>query len=541
MEKIFKKSLALVLSAALCLTALVGCLTVSAEGASATVTVGSVEVNSDATTATVPVTITATGDGIAAAMFELKVDTTKINLSGLWEDIATNIKTESDSIGINVSVSNDGDNVTTVASEDVYRFIVEGVDPTSGENVSIKQFTNASFDLTFNIASGVTGENAIEFVNDTHAQACNAGTFNIETGKYDGSDEALVPLTGTNGKVTVKAASTEPVWNDSLKDKIYSLRMFISNTFGFEFTVYLNNVDYDDFELVVSKKEFNAQYAYTGNNIVTTFKKSDCRSDSYPNMHLYYFNYSGIAMYEMSLDITYSLYIIKDGVKVSYYTYDPATLSQKANTYYTENASNATKKAFAVDLLNLGTAAQVYFANKNGTDANTPLKDFALPNAAITGETGTDYGTLTEIEGTRDPAITTQLQLLTSPSFWYTINLSTAGYKTPADLTFTASYYSKATSETISRVVNGSDLTEDEGRYGSYGLYYFGFPNVALYDSDKVVTLTIAATDGTTWTHEYSVESFLSTVVNTATGQQGDLYKAVASFTASCHNFWPDY
>ena len=34
MEKIFKKSLALVLSAALCLTALIGCLTVSAEGTS---------------------------------------------------------------------------------------------------------------------------------------------------------------------------------------------------------------------------------------------------------------------------------------------------------------------------------------------------------------------------------------------------------------------------------------------------------------------------------------------------------------------------
>lgn len=541
MEKIFKKSLALVLSAALCLTALVGCLTVSAAETdnSATVTVGSVTVNSDATTATVPVAIKASGDGIAAAMFELKVDTTKIYLSGSWADVATNIKTGSNSIGINVSASHDGDNVTTVAPEGAYRFIVEGFDPNSNKDVSIKQFTDVSFDLTFNIASGATGENAIEFVNDAHAQACNAGTFNAD-GTYTGNEKPFT-LTGTNGAVTIKAASTEPVWNDSLKDKIYSLRMFISNTFGFEFTVYLNNVDYDDFELVVSKKEFNAQYAYTGNNIVTTFKKSDCRSDSYPNMHLYYFNYSGIAMYEMSLDITYSLYIIKDGVKVSYYTYDPATLSQKANTYYTENASNATKKAFAVDLLNLGTAAQVYFANKNGTDANTPLKDFALPNAAITGETGTDYGTLTEIEGTRDPAITTQLQLLTSPSFWYTINLSTAGYKTPADLTFTASYYSKATSETISRVVNGSDLTEDEGRYGSYGLYYFGFPNVALYDSDKVVTLTIAATDGTTWTHEYSVESFLSTVVNTATGQQGDLYKAVASFTASCHNFWPDY
>ena len=106
MENIFKKSLALVLSAALCLTALVGCLTVSAAETdnSATVTVGSVEVNSDATTAKVPVAIKASGDGIAAAMFELKVDTTKINLSGLWEDIATNIKTESDSIGINQCV-----------------------------------------------------------------------------------------------------------------------------------------------------------------------------------------------------------------------------------------------------------------------------------------------------------------------------------------------------------------------------------------------------------------------------------------------------
>ena len=265
MEKIFKKSLALVLSAALCLTALVGCLTVSAEGASATVTVGSVEVNSDATTATVPVTITATGDGIAAAMFELKVDTTKINLSGLWEDIATNIKTESDSIGINVSVSNDGDNVTTVASEDVYRFIVEGVDPTSGENVSIKQFTNASFDLTFNIASGATGENAIEFVNDTHAQACNAGTFNIETGKYIG-DEKPFTLTGTNGAVTIKAASTEPVigvadvnWNAS---SLAAYHKFNINSFAYDKDYLIRSAYYTS---ISAGKDISYKFIVKGN------------------------------------------------------------------------------------------------------------------------------------------------------------------------------------------------------------------------------------------------------------------------------------
>lgn len=359
MEKIFKKSLALVLSAALCLTALIGCLTVSAEGASATVTVGTVEVNSDATKATVPVTITATGDGIAAAMFELKVDTTKINLSGLWEDIATNIKTESDSIGINVSVSNDGDNVTTVASEDVYRFIVEGVDPTSGENVSIKQFTNASFDLTFNIASGVTGENAIEFVNDMHAQACNAGKFNIETGKFDGSDEALVPLTGTNGKVTVK---DDTVYEDP-NLKIRSAGITIANGFALNFKVRKTmetSLGYTDTYLVFQKPRYDTEGNLTGT--VTTTVTADLRTEDSTNRENYVYTLSGIQPQELGTEVTATIYGTKDGhvytgVTVTYSVLKFATNQIKSTK--TDEKTNNLKIACA-DMINFAGAIQRY-------------------------------------------------------------------------------------------------------------------------------------------------------------------------------------
>ena len=355
MENIFKKSLSLVLSAALCLTALVGCLTVSAEGASATVTVGSVEVNSDATTAKVPVTITASGDGIAAAMFELKVDTTKINLSGLWENIATNIKTESDSIGINVSVSNDGDNVTTVASEDVYRFIVEGVDPTSGENVSIKQFTNASFDLTFNIASGATGENAIEFVKDAHAQACNAGKFNIETGKFDGSDEALVPLTGTNGKVTVK---DDTVYEDP-NLKIRSAGITIANGFALNFKVRKTmetSLGYTDIYLLFQKPRYDTEGNLIGT--VTTTVTADLRTEDSDNVENYIYTLSGIQPQELGTEVTATIYGNKDG-----HVYTGATVKYSVLRFATtqlKNSTDANLKTACADMINFAGAIQRY-------------------------------------------------------------------------------------------------------------------------------------------------------------------------------------
>lgn len=62
MRKLFKKSLACVLAVALCLTAMVGVLTVSADTLDGTIEIADVTIEAGSTTATIPVTFTVTGD-----------------------------------------------------------------------------------------------------------------------------------------------------------------------------------------------------------------------------------------------------------------------------------------------------------------------------------------------------------------------------------------------------------------------------------------------------------------------------------------------
>lgn len=505
MEKIFKKSLALVLSAALCLTALVGCLTVSAEGASATVTVGSVEVNSDATTAKVPVTITATGDGIAAAMFELKVDTTKINLSGLWEDIATNIKTESDSIGINVSVSNDGDNVTTVASEDVYRFIVEGVDPTSGENVSIKQFTNASFDLTFNIASGATGENAIEFVKDAHAQACNAGKFNIETGKFDGSDEALVPLTGTNGKVTVKAASTEPVVDEN-----------ISCTFGagLSTTPYLSFVftnseltAYDSFELKVTRNTNDNDFNFTSISDTVEGKNPVTGTDNIikTTKNTYYYYY-GIELYSLNVPVDAVLYCKNAaGEVVAKSKVMTSTLKEALIGNYNKTKSDKVKTAIADTIVAAAEVQKfVTLSAQNSDYAKLPLPTEGFDTSLATAELGVlaDYNT----PNNGDVVIAPGAAVAASP--YLSFNMANVNADELADYNIVISYNDPIYKKEISTTINLADPSVLKG--GSK--YYAYFHDMSIYATNVEVTAKLYKGNSSDpiSTYGYSFDTFIN-------------------------------
>lgn len=416
MEKIFKKSLALVLSAALCLTALVGCLTVSAAETdnSATVRVGSVTVNSDATKATVPVTITATGDGIAAAMFELKVDTNKIYLSGSWADVATNIKTGSNTVGLNVSASHDGDNVTTVASEDVYRFIVEGVNPTSGENVSIKQFTNASFDLIFNIASGVTGENVIEFVNDKHAQACNAGTFNAD-GTYTGNEKPFT-LTGTDGAVTV-GSTHEHSWDagtvtlrptttetgvrtfkctgcdvtktetipvatvvttaDDPQTNKVGHNLAVQNSIEISFNIrnaYIK--DAVDYYAVFTKEYYDIHGNVTGTDKIT----KESTAFTYYNENQKSVRYDKLAAKELGTKLTAEIYAeLSDGsfkCIVDEYRITKYIDSVIAAYATSSKAKEQAMMRLAIDLVNYGAAAQVNFNYNTDNLANAAYSDY---------------------------------------------------------------------------------------------------------------------------------------------------------------------
>lgn len=585
MRNLFKKSLAIVVALALCLTALVGAVTVNAETKTGTIT-------SDVTVgnATVDVVFTITTDGLNEAVFSYEYDQA-LGVPTTIESVNKDLEVVTAETGNLFELRDTSDNGLTDVRVGLVKFTFnKPADGTYNVTLSVHSAgASGTEEILIDMkpcTATVEIKAACEHTNKTTSEevtkaatcteigyktvtvTCNdcseviSVTENVEIPalghKYNYVDNGDGTHTGTCANdaehivnephnfvegtcVCGAVEQTGPVLDESLKSVLYKRQMLIRNKFGFYFTLVFGSVEYDDFEFTVSKREISPlTYSYSGDNPSVTFSKSKCDANSYPQYGMYYLSYAGISIYEMSVDVTYTLTIYKDGVATKYYTFDSETLSEVADLYYTENFNDSVKRSMAVDILNLGTAAQLHFASE-GPENNT-LSTFSAPNMNVDQQYKTSYGSISEIEGTRDSEITTQMLFKSAPSLYYTINLAKAGCTDPSALTFTATYYSKGLSKTETRTVNGSELSTEvggEGQYGKYGLYYFAFDQVALFDTNKMVTLTI--TDGTnTWTHEYSVESQLSKNID-ATGTVGDLYRAVASFAASARNFWPDY
>lgn len=205
MKKIFKKSLALMVSAALCLTAFVGCLTVNAETPSntATLTVGSKEITKGTTTVTVPVTLQANDSTeIAAARFSLVIDS-KFTVSDYAEEGS----------GFIVSSSFDSSGNPAPKSGSTYIFLIEATNDGSGKDVYT--FTTAKFNLILTVpADAAAGTYAFagyegEDPKVAILEACDLGTATTVGEKIEYSSEHEVVIAPpTFGSVTIKAAHT---------------------------------------------------------------------------------------------------------------------------------------------------------------------------------------------------------------------------------------------------------------------------------------------------------------------------------------------
>lgn len=198
MEKIFKKSLAIMVSAAICLTALIGCLTVSAERGEGTITVGTVE-GKAGDSVTVPVELKYTssqenGLGIAAALFDVKFDTNVLTITKIEREDPTN-----DAIAYMVEWrTTDGDKSSIDVRDGAVRILAVGKDKTA-------VVPSMSLNLTFTINSGApAGASNITIEN---LQACDYGTADIN-GIYDASNEDMISMSATNGSVTVAEDQT---------------------------------------------------------------------------------------------------------------------------------------------------------------------------------------------------------------------------------------------------------------------------------------------------------------------------------------------
>lgn len=449
----------------------------------------------------------------------------------------------------------------------------------SGVDSNAPVVTTIVFTATFDTSAAVAGTSVVSAeidatnydentfaltVNDgeivvAEPHVCSAGEVtDNEDGTHDiacagcdklfADNEACNYVDGACSVCGAKEPVVGPVVDETLKDSLLSNTILIGNTFGFKYELRLtddnfNKFDYDDMKFVVSKplRDATTQH-FTGEKEEIVFDSTNCDAvNSLPEYGLYYFDYRNISLSEMSIPITCTVTLYKKGVATSYYTYNATTLAEQARAFYDKYVGkDDIRTTLAVDLLNLGTAGQIYFADK-GTDGN-PFETYDLPNADIDQSYASEVPELSVVDGVRDSQfLSTTLELKGAPTLRYELLEST--FTNPETTTFTATFTSgnveNGENGVVEYTVKGSELPTDDKEFGSMGYYFFSFDQVPLYDTNKVVTLTV--TDGTkTVTHQYSILSHISTVVNSTT-LAGDVFRAVASFSVGAHGYWPNY
>ncbi len=538
MEKIFKKSLALVLSAALCLTALVGCLTVSAEGASATVTVGSVEVNSDATKATVPVTVkTDDANGIAAAMFELKVDSSKLTFNSVWEESIT----WDDTTNINVQTvlgeldaEGTTQRVVPVSGEtDTYRFLVEAIK--DGSPDTLGYIKSATFNITFDIVAGTTGTIDIEYVNDAHSQACNGGTFDVNTATYLGT-EALIGLTGTNGAVTVKAASTDAILDDTIT---ISTAINISETINTRIVVSKEIAKYADYELIVSRKKAYLIDASSGYGLteVQNFVYGKDKAYTTTSDGRGVFLYNELGMYELGIDMSIMVKCYdENGNYVAYSNSATTNVGKLAYGLYSATNASAKNKNIAIDIAKLGDKAQAYMVNGKDCELATivsPITYFPedATEGAVFNVDNLDKTNIPEsnVEGA---TVTPNVNLSSNPA----IRFLAAGVGTydVNDLRLVIDYTNAKNGSDCGVEIAGTDLLTAGS--GTNTRYYTLFNKIALYDSNVPVKATIYSGTTKLASLEYSIEAYVN--ANWSNARMGEVLKAVANLGTSARAYF---
>ena len=373
MEKIFKKSLALVLSAALCLTALVGCLTVSA---------------ADETTPTYAISTDAKG----------KVGDTV-------EVIAeyTNISTV---CGHYVTV--------TFPANFTVKEVYQAKESADGETYKLltayKEGSEENWQYKMDVVEGKTAIKSCDIINFFASEGSehNVTTGSLKfkfvvtigevvVGEYPvtiaveaaSQDEMWITPVITNGKITVESAEHVHTWGDWTYDSDnFNYKRVCSGCSEFETKEPVDSEETVDINF--SGKALAAEDA-----IAISYYIPATGMDAYDGFYLevaregketvklngkyssgyggeYNFMYRGIAAKEIGDTTIATIYVVKDGARIKgqVLNYNPVSyaLSQIRKT-----KPNAKLQKVMVDLLNYGAEAQKYFKYNTTKLANADL------------------------------------------------------------------------------------------------------------------------------------------------------------------------
>lgn len=475
-----KKILSIVLAVALCLTAMVGCFTVSAAGA-ATATVGTVSV--DAGTAEAVVNITIAGDAIAATYIDVAL-ADELVLAGV----------ASATEGLNAmhnSVNAEGVEDFSVANAaHAIRILLDSAE-------GIVDYTELKVALTFNTADMVAGEYAVTVTGSDAAD----------------SSETAVVVSPVAGAVVVNEVSTEPVLDESVVPTF---------SCGLGDTVYISCViskslisDYAGFDVVVTRNTTSGS-DYNFAEIVTTIP-ADKIIETNTSYYCYYY---GVELYSLMIPCKFVINL-KDaeGNVVAYSNTYTTTLKDALAVNYAKT-SNLKLKATITDLINAGTVVQQYFTKGKTCD----YANLALPNADWDQTYATaELGELASYNTANNGDIILAPGGGVSAAPYVSFNMSGIVADELDQYTIKFSYYNANYKKTMSTTI---PLT-DSSVLASGGKYYAYYRELAIYATNAEITAELykAGSDAPISTYSYCFDTFITSRLNNA--KLGDVVKAL--------------
>lgn len=320
MKKIWQKSLASMVSAALCLTAFVGCLTVNAAEYAGTISSAGTTVSETATEAKVTLTLSSPDAAMNIAAIAATTDFGTL----------TAVEVE----GTNCKI----DDIKDLAKG---RFYVDAIDNNKG-------FNTAAVTLTFTKAEKVgVGNHPVTI---TYFAKKSAATFN----------EDIVNLTVSGDiNITVTSATTEPISVALGCAHTLSLGNSIAITYSFRDKDVGTGTKVSEYCARVYAVITKERYADDGDLAMDT--TIDCTLDSVSGM--YSFKYKGLAAKEMSKTVTARIYGEDASGNVIMISKSPDVYGvlNYATSSVGFSGNDTNLKTCLADILNYGAAAQVYF------------------------------------------------------------------------------------------------------------------------------------------------------------------------------------
>lgn len=467
MEKIFKKSLALMVSAALCLTAFVGCLTVNAEA-----------------TATPTYKITAQ-NGKAGDTVEVKVDGTNLT-SVCGQQLFINIPSDLTIVSVKDNAGNAYVNVAKVAEGEAFDYSV--VTTETANQVRFADIIN--FPATGELGEIKTPEFHVVFGLTIPKDAEAGKTYTIgsdDLTMFANYGEEEIAITVAPATITVQAAVAEPVYDESLVfggnngsfESAYSLIYYVKES--------VHNA-YDTFYITAEIEQYDGNTAIAPKTVTLGEDNYRVNEDGTPLFFVYksenYYQYelTGISAKEVSCGIVATPKAIKDGIE-----YYGVTKNYNLVTYANGKVGTSNFGKAMIAFLNYAAAAQERFSYNTNNLANalltqeqkvvTLMSDLTDDKTAIPdGYSGdvTIYGFNVSYES--------QVEMIAYLK--YTTGFDFTGTK----MKYT---YTDISGNLKTDYVDLTDITE---HYGSY--LTVRYAGIAAKDMRAVVTMVVLDADG---------------------------------------------